>query len=99
MPNRGGRVTIVDAEKAFGDVGISSGWQGDNQGGTDQTRTNNDWVHVPTAVNADGSPITGTVLARIINPATGPNSAALFVQANPFPYKPASLDTTQGNAD
>src|ERR1700760_1518018 len=41
VPNRGGRVTIVDAEKAFGDVGISSGWQGDNQGGTDQTRTNN----------------------------------------------------------
>ncbi len=95
VPNRGGRVTIVDAEKAFGDVGISSGWQGDNQGGTDQTRTNNDWVHVPTAVNADGSPITGTVLARIINPATGPNSAPLLVQANPFPYKPASLDTTK----
>src|SRR5215470_13830082 len=67
VPNRGGRVTIVDAEKAFGDVGISSGWQGDNQGGTDQTRTNNDWVHVPTAANPDGSAITGTVLARIIN--------------------------------
>jgi len=95
VPNRGGRITIVDAEKAFGDVGISSGWQGDNQGGTDQTRTNNDWVHVPTAVNPDGSPITGTVLARIINPATGPNSAPLLVQANPFPYKPASLDTTK----
>ena len=95
VPNRGGRVTIVDAEKAFGDVGISSGWQGDNQGGTDQTRTNNDWVHVPTAVNADGSPITGTVLARIINPTTGPNSAPLLVQANPFPYKPASFDTTK----
>ncbi len=95
VPNRGGRVTIVDDEKAFGDVGISSGWQGDNQGGTDQTRTNNDWVQVPVAVNPDGSPITGTVLARIINPATGLNSAALFVQANPFPYKPATLDTTQ----
>jgi Alpha/beta hydrolase domain len=95
VPNRGGRVTIVDAEKFFGDVGISSGWQGDNAGGTDQTRTNNDWVKVPIAVNPDGSPINGTVLARIINPATGPNSAALLVQANPFPYKPASLDTTK----
>jgi len=95
VPNRGGRITIVDAEKAFGDVGISSGWQGDNQGGTDQTRTNNDWVKVPVAVNKDGTPITGTVLARIINPATGPNSAGLFVQANPFPYKPNTLDTTQ----
>jgi alpha/beta hydrolase family protein len=95
VPNRGGRVTIVDAEKAFGDVGISSGWQGDNSGGTDQTRTNNDWVQVPVAVNPDGSPITGTVLARIINPATGPNSAMLFVQSNPFPYKPFTFDTTQ----
>lgn len=95
VPNRGGRVTIVDAEKAFGDVGISSGWQGDNSGGTSQSRTNNDWVIVPVAVNPDGSPITGTVLARIINPATGLTSAGLFVQANPFPYKPATLDTTQ----
>lgn len=95
VPNRGGRVTIVDAEKAFGDVGLSSGWQGDNAGGTDQTRTNNDWVKVPIAVNPDGTPITGTVLARIINPATGPNSAPLLVQGNPFPYKPASLDTAK----
>jgi hypothetical protein len=95
VPNRGGRVTIVDIEKGFGDVGISSGWQGDNQGGTAQSRTDNDWVQVPVAANPDGSPITGTVLARIINPATGPNSAGLFVQANPFPYKPATLDTTQ----
>jgi Alpha/beta hydrolase domain len=95
VPNRGGRVTIVDAEKAFGDVGISSGWQGDNAGGTDQTRTNNDWVKVPIAINPDGSPITGSVLARIINPATGPNSVPLLVQTNPFPYKPASLDTTK----
>ena len=95
VPNRGGRVTIVDAEKAFGDVGISSGWQGDNAGGTDQSRTNNDWVKVPIAVNVDGTPITGTVLARIVNPVTGPNSAPLLVQANPFPYKPFSLDTTK----
>jgi hypothetical protein len=94
VPNRGGRLTIVDTEKAFGDVGISSGWQGDNAGGTDQTRTNNDWVKVPVAVNPDGSPITGTVIARIINPAST-FSAPLFVQANPFPYKPFTLDTTQ----
>jgi hypothetical protein len=101
VPNRGGRITIVDTEKNFGDVGISSGWQGDNAGGTDQTRTNNDWVQVPVAVNPDGSTITGTVIARIINPAapTAANnfttSAGLFVQSNPFPYKPATLDTTQ----
>jgi len=94
VPNRGGRVTIVDAEKSLGDVGISSGWQGDNAGGTDQTRTNNDWVQVPVAVNADGSTITGTVMARIIN-ISGSNSTGLFVQSNPFPYKPATLDTKQ----
>lgn len=95
VPNRGGRITIVDAEKAFGDVGLSSGWQGDNAGGTSQALTTNDWVHVPTAVNPDGSTITGTVLARIINPANGLNSAPLMVQNNPFPYFPATLDTTQ----
>jgi hypothetical protein len=95
VPNRGGRVTIVDIEKAFGDVGISSGWQGDNSGGTAQNLTTNDWVQVPVAHNPDGSTITGTVLARIINPATGPNSAGLFVQNNPFPYKPFTTDTTQ----
>src|SRR5262249_17076180 len=71
VPNRGGRVTIVDAEKAFGDVGISSGWQGDNAGGTNQSLTTNDWVMVPVAMNPDGSHITGTVLARIVNPPNG----------------------------
>src|SRR5713226_7679714 len=91
VPNRGGRITIVDAEKAFGDVGISSGWQGDNQGnpngpGTLQTGNGNEWVHVPTAVNPDGTPITGTIIARIIN-VSGPNSTGLFVQNNGFPYK------------
>lgn len=95
VPNRGGRVTIVDIEKGFGDVGLSSGWQGDNSGGTSQALTTNDWVAVPVAHNPDGTTITGTVLARIINPATGPNSAALFVQNNPFPYKPNSLDTSK----
>lgn len=94
VPNRGGRLTIVDAEKAFGDVGISSGWQGDNQGGTLQTRTDNDWVHVPTAVHRNGSPITGTIIARIIN-ISGTNSTGLFVQGNPFPYMPFTLDTRQ----
>ena len=27
VPNRGGRLTIVPAERNFGDVGLSSGWQ------------------------------------------------------------------------
>jgi hypothetical protein len=33
-PNRGGRITIVPAERNGGDIGLSSGWQGDNAGRT-----------------------------------------------------------------
>src|SRR3989442_11379334 len=34
VPNRGGRITISSDLRAQGDIGISSGWQGDNAGGT-----------------------------------------------------------------
>ena len=34
VPNRGGRLTIVPAERATGDIGLSSGWQGDSAGRT-----------------------------------------------------------------
>jgi hypothetical protein len=94
VPNRGGRITIVDIEKGLGDVGLSSGWQGDDAGGTSQARTDNDWVRVPVAVNPDGSTVTGRVLGRIVN-RSGPASQPLLVQANPLPYKPATLDTSQ----
>ena len=99
VPNRGGRVTIVDIEKGFGDVGLSSGWQGDNSGsptgqGTLQTGITNDWVKVPAAHHRDGSTVTGEVVARIVN-RSGPGSQLLFVQANQFPYRPASLDTSK----
>jgi Alpha/beta hydrolase domain len=93
VPNRGGRITIAPVERDFLDVGLSSGWQGDNQGGTLQSRTDNEWVHVPTATD-NGATITGTVLARIVN-RSGPGSQKLFVQANPFPYLPATRDTTK----
>src|SRR5580765_4038340 len=92
VPNRGGRVNIVAAERNAGDVGLSSGWQGDNSGATAQTGTTNDFVIVPIATNADGSPITGTVLGRIVN-RSGPNSQPILVQNNPLPYKPFTLDT------
>ncbi len=94
VPNRGGRVTIVAAERNAGDVGLSSGWQGDNSGATAQNLTTNDFVVVPIAGNPDGSPITGTVLGRIVN-RSGPGSQPILVQNNPLPYKPATLDTTQ----
>ena len=93
VPNRGGRVTIAPAERNFGDIGLSSGWQGDNSGGT-APGANNDYVMVPIAKNPDGSPVTGLVMGRIVN-VRGSDSQPMFVQGAPLPYKPASLDTTK----
>ena len=95
VPNRAGRITIVAAERNFGDVGISSGWQGDNSGRT-APAADNDYVVVPIAKNPDGSPITGKVMGRITN-ADGPQSQAIYVLGNPLPYRPASLDTRQAS--
>lgn len=95
VPNRGGRLTIVPQERATGDIGLSSGWQGDNSGAT-APAANNDYVVVPAAKNADGSPITGRVLARILN-ASGKDSKPMIVHSNPVPYKPATLDTAQAS--
>src|SRR2546427_8814387 len=36
VPNRGGRITLDVASRNIGDMGLSSGWQGDNSGGTAQ---------------------------------------------------------------
>jgi hypothetical protein len=93
VPNRGGRITIAEAERGVGDVGLSSGWQGDNSGNT-VPGDNNDYVIVPVAKNADGSPVTGPVMGRIVN-AGGPDSRPMIANANPVPYKPISLDTTR----
>ena len=92
VPNRGGRVTIVAAERNAGDVGLSSGWQGDNSGSTSQDLDAREVVVVPIAKNPDGSPITGKVLGRVVNRG-GPESQPIMVQANPLPYRPATLDT------
>jgi hypothetical protein len=92
-PNRGGRITIVPNERNFGDIGLSSGWEGENAGRT-VPGPDNDWVIVPIAKNADGSPVSGLVIGRIVN-ATGANSQPMIVNANPVPYKPASLDTSK----
>src|SRR6185295_14076950 len=54
----------------------------------------NDYVIAPIARNPDGSPVTGPVLARIVN-ARGPDSQPMFVLGNPVPYKPLTLDTTK----
>lgn len=93
VPNRGGRLTIPEGERMLGDIGLSSGWQGDNSGRT-APADNNDYVIVPVAKNPDGSPITGLVLGRIVN-ASGPASRPMIVNANPVPYKPVTLDTAK----
>lgn len=92
VPNRGGRITIVPAERNVGDVGLSSGWQGDNAGQTSHDRRGQDFVIVPIARNADGSPLRGEVLGRIVN-RSGPESQPMLVQTSPVPYKPYDLDT------
>src|SRR4030095_10185681 len=51
VPNRGGRIDI--GGRASGDVGLSSGWQGD------MTGTQLERVTVPVAKNSDGSSLTG----------------------------------------
>jgi hypothetical protein len=91
VPNRAVRLTIVPIEREFGDIGLSSGWQGDNSGAT-VPGPNNDYVIVPAAKNPDGSPITGRILARISN-ASGKNSQPMMVHSNPVPYRPVTLDT------
>ena len=93
VPNRGRRITLGEAERRLGDIGLSSGWQGDSSGRT-VPGDNNDYVVVPVAKNADGSPVAGRVLGRIVN-ASGPDSRPMLVNGNPVPYKPASLETTR----
>ncbi len=93
VPNRGGRITISPAHRMDGDIGLSSGWQGDNSGRT-APADDNDWVTVPIAKNANGSPVTGLVIGRIVN-ASGADSQPMLVNANPVPYKPMTLDTTK----
>jgi hypothetical protein len=95
VPNRAGRITIVPIERANGDIGLSSGWQGDSSGAT-APGPNNDYVVVPVAKNPDGSPITGRVMARIMN-ASGKQSRPMIVHSNPMPYRPVSLDTKEAS--
>lgn len=90
VPNRGGRINIGVAERVLGDIGLSSGWQGDNAGRTARG-PNAEFVVVPLARNGDGSPVTGRVLSRIVN-ASGPASQPVLVYSAPMPYRPLTLD-------
>jgi hypothetical protein len=96
VPNRGLRRPNVPAERANGDVDLTSAWQGDNAGATAVRATaeveKSHWLKLPVARNADGSQIAGTVFGRIVN-RSGGGSQPLIVQTNPVPYKPVSLDS------
>jgi hypothetical protein len=101
VPNRGGRITISPDLRTQHDIGLSSGWQGDNAGGTavpanasslsPVTPTSNEWVKAPVL-----SGVTGRILARIIN-RSGPGAQPLNVMGNPIPYFP--LDWTNNSGD
>ena len=91
LVNRGAPVTLGDGATRptdFGHVALVSGWQGDLA----QTAAN--WaVQVPVAVNPDGTPITGPVLARLADTPAGTRSRALVILGAAIPYDAASLDT------
>src|SRR5438132_9084574 len=99
VPNRGGRITISSDLRANGDIGISSGWQGDNAGATAVppnaatlaavTPSSNEWVKTPVLTG-----VTGKIFGRMVN-RSGSSSAPLNVMGNPIPYLPSSLDTTK----
>jgi Alpha/beta hydrolase domain len=98
VPNRGLRRPNVPAERANGDIDLTSAWQGDNAGNTAVRSAAAvelpHWLKLPIARNPDGSAVSGEVLGRIVN-RSGAGSQPLIVQSNPVPYKPASLDTKQ----
>ena len=98
VPNRGLRRPNVAIERGNGDIDLTSAWQGDNAGATAVRATAGvdrpHWLQLPMARNADGSPVSGQVIGRIVN-RSGAASQPLMVQVNPVPYRPSSLDTKQ----
>ena len=99
VPNRGGRITISGDLRAQKDIGLSSGWQGDNAGATvvpanadtlaPVAPSNNEWVKTPVLQG-----VTGRIFGRIIN-RSGHNQP-LNVMGNPIPYFPANAADNSG---
>ena len=99
VPNRGGRITITADLRAFKDIGLSSGWQGDNAGATavpanaasatPVAPSTNEWVKTPVLAG-----VTGRMLGRIVN-RSGTNQP-LNVMGNPIPYFPADSADNAG---
>lgn len=94
VPNRGNSPLnprpSADA-LAAGHILVSSGWQGDLT-----PRAGLETITVPVASNADGSAITGPVIARLINLPAGASTASLQAGFGGLRYQvPASLDTAK----
>jgi len=100
VPNRGGRITITPDLRNLHDVGLSSGWQGDNAGATAVPAnaltlapvppSSNEWVKVPVLTG-----VTGQIVGRIIN-RSGLGAQPLNVMGNPIPYFPANSSDNAG---
>jgi len=100
VPNRGGRITISTDLRSQYDVGLSSGWQGDNAGATvvpanaatlsPVTPSTNEWVKTPVLTG-----VTGEIFGRIIN-RSGLGAQALNVMGNPIPYFPVNSASNAG---
>ena len=85
--NRGNGAPQASAD---GDVWLVSGWQGDLQAAPDKQT-----IVVPIARNADGTPITGRMIARFANAAPGTTTLPIrhATIGNPPPaYPPAGLE-------
>ena len=90
LVNRAGPLRTFDSMAPHGHVTLLNGWQGDiAPTGTNYT------VQVPVARQADGTAITGTVLARLADVPANTASRPLAMLANAIPYDAASLDTRQ----
>ena len=72
---------------------LYSGWQGDIPPESNLGGESAETIRVPMAKNADGSPVTGPVLARIKN--MSGTTAPLIVYYRGIPYVPLTLDTKQ----
>ena len=88
--NRG---TGAPSASAEGHVSVVSGWQGDVI-----PRANVQTLTVPVAKNADGSPLTGPVLARFINMPPDTTTLSLTAAVGGLAYqRPLSLDTSKAS--
>ena len=92
VPNRGNSPLFqrqFTDDMAAGHALLSSGWQGDLT-----PRANFETISVPVARNADGSPVTGPVLARLSNLPAGATTAPLSGGYTSLNYqRPLTLDT------